>query len=785
MKKKSIIIVLLALLTTSNTYAQISYSISFEKKKLNLKDKQSGKDNYTTIDYENYEADGQNGAPLLPFKYLTFYISDNANKLLINIKNIKNDTINLKDKILPIPQSIPTSISSFPNIADLEGSTYQSQFIYPENPVCIVQEGFVDGNNRIVIVRVSPVQYIESKKKVIFNSQIDFEIKAEMKTKSPTAPLFPVIKRDDVLFQKYLKIENIQDVEKKQEVQKAQSKRDLSANTIGVSMKSSNISNISLPVYNYVVITSESLAMGFEKLISWKKKKGLSAGIVTMQDILSDVNITGDTISHLYDDAGKLRQYLLYAWQRGSQYVLLAGQDSIVPVRYGTGGNYPPSQTPSRENTIPSDLYYSDLNGNWNYDNDQNLGESTQDRVDYFPELYVGRLLCKNRQEVDNYTNKLLIYEWFPGNGDFGYLRKAFYTQDDQLQENHQADSIANRFSSIFNTYDIYEEVPSYNCELPTFPTGFDVISKMNERYGLFGWFGHGGEYGISTSSDSVNTGPWHGITSIDSYNGAFQETRNGLDNLTNALYPAIAYTIACIVTPFDKYKFSTVPYSVGEGYTVAGNYGGPVFLGNTRYGWVNTSHLLFRKFIESLSNADYHLGKAEAISKCDYTSGDKHWLALTHHLIGCPELQMWSDIPSNMENITVTQNSNSLYINTVINNSTISVNGLFGGASYNNYLIGSSGTFTNVPTNYTVSVCKHNYLPYIYPLYLQNENITGLHYIFANSVFMGSNVAPEKESGNIIVMDGASVTIETSGVVTLDAGFNVELGGNFEIKNR
>ena len=132
-----------------------------------------------------------------------------------------------------------------------------------------------------------------------------------------------------------------------------------------------------------------------------------------------------------------------------------------------------------------------------------------------------------------------------------------------------------------------------------------------------------------------------------------------------------------------------------------------------------------------------------------------------------------------------MTHNSNSFYINTVINNSTISVNCLFGGASYNNHLIGSSGTFSNVPTNYTVLVCKRNYLPYIAPLYLQNENITGLNYIFADSVFMGSNVTPEKESENLIVMDGAFVTIEISGAVTLEAGFNVELGGNFEIKNR
>lgn len=80
---------------------------------------------------------------------------------------------------------------------------------------------------------------------------------------------------------------------------------------------------------------------------------------------------------------------------------------------------------------------------------------------------------------------KLIRYERNPGNGDYSYLQKAFYHQCDELQGIHEADSVSSNFSPIFPQYTIFEEKPSYNTENPTFPSGSEVITEMNERYGF------------------------------------------------------------------------------------------------------------------------------------------------------------------------------------------------------------------------------------------------------------------------------------------------------------
>lgn len=755
----------------TNCFANINKSISFDKGKLVLKEEQMDSDVFVTVDYKNLEKYGLDGAPSLPYLFLTYYIPDNYSNVSINIKNIMVDTIALKEKIYSIPKSIPTSITK----KDVQSVVYKPQYLYPDNPVTIIEDGFISGCNRFIKVKVSPLQYIEAKNQLLFNSQIDFEIlynteSSAINEPNKLQPLYPLVKRDNSFLKGCFRIENEEDWDKAQL---------LLNNT--VSLRST--SDIDLPVYNYVVITSNEFASSFEKLVSWKRLKGFSAGIVTMQDIYNDPNVVGDTISNIYDNAGKLRQYLFYAWRRGTEYVLLAGQDSIVPVRYGTGYDCAPGQSVSLDYDIPSDWYYSELNGNWNIDGDLHYGEP-KNQFDYEPDLYVGRLLCKNTEEINNYTDKLLIYEQNPGNGDYSYLRKAFYTQDDELQSMNQAKYIANSFFTVFNDTIIYKEAPNYNSLNPTFPYGTDVISKMEERYGLFSWFGHGDTYGISTSSNSINTSPWHGISSLDSYKGGFEEeTGNGLDNLTNDLYPSIAYSIACDVTPFDKYKYyhGSVEFCFGEGFTVAGKYGGPAFLGNTRYGWVLYSYLLYDSFIQELTGADYHLGKAEALSKRNFSSTEKHYLTLSHNLIGCPELQMWSDIPSNIDSLTVSQNGTSLSVSST-ENCTISINGLFGNGSYNNKATGYSTTFTNVPPNYIVSASKHNYFTYIAPLYIQNETITGSHYIHADKVYIGNNVTSERTSGDFIVDDDASLIVDATNTVTLSGGFSVELGGCFKI---
>jgi len=764
--------VLIALFISCLVSAQLKYSITFSKENLKIKDISENQNKFKAIDYDSLTPDFKEGFPLIPYKYLTFYISNNQNDLRINILRINKETISIDTKIQIAPPPIPTSTNVNTNLVDISNKEkFNPNFIYPEFPVSIVSDGFIDGNIRIVIVRVSPIQYDEAGLLVVLNTSIDFEIvpikNATLSQKK--SPINPKVVRKSILA-------NSLHMDNKEEFLKKNAK--INSN---VSLRST--SSISLPVYEYTVITSESLAPSFEKLISWKRMKGYSAGVVTMQSILNEPDIIGDEISDIYDDAGKLRSYLTYAWQNGAIYVLLGGQDSIVPVRYGV----PWDDISSLETNIPTDLYYSELNGNWNCDNDSYYGEEYGDSVEYMPELYVGRILCKNSSEVDNYTNKLLKYERDPGNGDYSYLSKAFYSQMDELQQGQQANYIANKLSSIFNTYDIYEEYPSNDAANTTFPTGHDVITKMNEHYGLFGWFGHGGDYGIATlHNESPNAWFWEGMTSIDSYKGAYQEeSGNGLDSLTNKNYPAIAYTIACTVVPYDKYNFSTVPYSFGESYTVAGDFGGPAFLGNTRWGWVSTSHLLFRKFIDVLAEADYHLGLAEALSKSENTTYDKLWLAFTHNLIGCPELQMWSTSPTSLGAISTSESNNSVNVNTLNSNCEISISGLFGGLSYHDRIIGNSASFTDLPANFVVTVNKHNNFTYISPILIQNEQISGSNFIYANQIILGSNVTSERTSGNVVVTNGASLTIETPSTVTLSPGFSVSLGGSFTIINK
>ena len=166
--------------------------------------------------------------------------------------------------------------------------------------------------------------------------------------------------------------------------------------------------------FEYVIVTSEALAPAFEALVDWKRRKGLDAGIVTMEYIRENYN--GDEISGIYDDAGKLRQFLYESYLRGTVYVLLGGDKDVVPIRYGYDYG----------DMIPTDLYFADFNGNWNFDDDEIYGETNQDDIDYMQEVYIGRILCSNTHEVKNWVDKAMIYEKNPGLGDFSYLKKSF-----------------------------------------------------------------------------------------------------------------------------------------------------------------------------------------------------------------------------------------------------------------------------------------------------------------------------------------------------------------------
>ena len=76
----------------------------------------------------------------------------------------------------------------------------------------------------------------------------------------------------------------------------------------------------------------------------------------------------------------------------------------------------------------------------------------------------------------------------------------------------------------------------------------------------------------------------------------------------------------------------------------------------------------------------------------------------------------------------------------------------------------------------------KHNYIPYIASLELQNFNIYGSQYVIANDVIAGYSIDNNRDYGEVRIKSGAKYEIEPTGTVTLEGGFMVEKGATFAV---
>lgn len=156
-----------------------------------------------------------------------------------------------------------------------------------------------------------------------------------------------------------------------------------------------------------------------------------------MEDILA--NYTTDYTSGISDDAGAIRQYLKDSYISGTTvYVLLGGDYNYVPIRYGCGSNNIWTLWDTDDYKIPADLYFCDFNGDWDVDGaDPDLeiryGEVSDDDPDYGPEIFIGRLLCSSTEDIERWTDKLILYEQNPGKGDYVYLTTSFMVSADEM----------------------------------------------------------------------------------------------------------------------------------------------------------------------------------------------------------------------------------------------------------------------------------------------------------------------------------------------------------------
>lgn len=171
-------------------------------------------------------------------------------------------------------------------------------------------------------------------------------------------------------------------------------------------------------VYDYVIITKGIYVNDFKPLRSFKISKGLKAKIITVESINSYYKGR--------DLPEKIREFIKDAYIKNRlRFVLLGGDadansanpkkisyKSVVPTRLLYCGQVSSSY---KITYIASDLYYSCLDGNYDYNKNSIFGEKNDGikggQVDFLPDVFVGRAPVDSHTEVKNFVSKTIAYE--------------------------------------------------------------------------------------------------------------------------------------------------------------------------------------------------------------------------------------------------------------------------------------------------------------------------------------------------------------------------------------
>ncbi len=399
---------------------------------------------------------------------------------------------------------------------------------------------------------------------------------------------------------------------------------------------SASLLSVSESLPEYIIITSENLAEAFLPLVRWKNQLGYTASVITTDEIYSQYEGI--------DEAEQIRNYLKVAYGGGARWVLLGGDETIVPIRYAYHLNK--SEAVPLDNQQICDLYYADLTGEWDVDGDGLYGEPGDDSPDKTPELMLGRALVDTPDEVQMFVRKSISYEKDPAQGDPMFANRVLVSSADQMRDYAFVGQDSLIAAELPSHLDIdrwsLAESPSGSDEAPQSPAGADFVSKLSEGYNLTFVLAHGNADGFVTRAKSYNEWP-------KSYVFTREEAPPGhasIHDLTNYGRFGIVYSVGCNNGAFDM---DSPPFAIefpcmAEKFLLDSLSGAAAFIGYSRWGWVGCSYQLMIDFNECIYNSDNRLAPANNFSKAS-----NHFLTdLVYGLnvYGDPSLGVWTGIP-------------------------------------------------------------------------------------------------------------------------------------------
>ncbi len=249
--------------------------------------------------------------------------------------------------------------------------------------------------------------------------------------------------------------------------------------------------------YEMVIIAPSKFSQSLQPLIAHKNEHNVTTKLVTLDDIYSSVYFPVEG----RDCAEEVKYFIKSALDEwGIKYVLLAGgrkggvlqEKWWVPVRYS-------HLVKGDESSYLCDLYFADIyddEGNfssWDSNDNGIFAEwdgVAKDILDMYPEVYVGRLACKNIFEVKTMVNKIIKYEntaygeeWFTK--FVGVAGDTYPDVGDPYYEGELATEAAFNYLDGFESSFLWTSTGAFSGKQ-------DVIDEVNKGCGFLHFSGHG-----------------------------------------------------------------------------------------------------------------------------------------------------------------------------------------------------------------------------------------------------------------------------------------------------
>jgi len=601
MKKTFIILLIISSIWLNASVIQKTYHFS------NYKISEIG--NYQTIEFENTQQQAKKGEPVLPYRAITLLLPPGEIAESIDIAGSNEIKIPGSHLLYPKQQVRPVSMPSS-NEFIKDNTLYSSSMVYPQKLNGELTTQFLHGYS-IALNTFTPVTYIPETGLLSYYEEVTITINTKTNTKAQSA------------------LDNLQS-----------SENALSR----VSRIAQNPTLINrYPVvqsregeYQLLIITPAQFEDNFNEMREVYLQQGMISELKTVEDIYS--SMTGQ------DQQEKIRNYIIQEYQEHEiEYVLLAGDVEHVPYRgfYCTVD----SGTGYEDNGIPSDLYYSALDGNWNDDGDNSWGEIGED--DLYPEVAVARFSFSSVTDLENMLNKTISYQTQPVLGE---LRDPLLVGENMYNDplTWGADYIelliGYQNENGYETTGIPEDhniTTMYDRDLGTW-TGYELIAEINEGHSFIHHAGHSNyEYAMRLNNSDITNTNFNMVNGVD-HNYTF------------------VYTHGCNCGSFDHND------GIGERMINIENFL-TAFVGNSRYGWFNEGQTegpsahIHREFIDALYTDKYHrIGRAHMESKTEtapwltapgqHEEGAIRWCFYDCNVLGGSATPIWTDEPIELD---------------------------------------------------------------------------------------------------------------------------------------